>query len=158
MVWLLPAGLDASASFAGGIGDLARRFTGRTPEELLAAVQADPSGLEAELRTPWRFQLERASSRHRDPAGLARAIHGAITDHPIPDRELLRRVRIPTLIVTIGDDDLHRAELGAMMAGLMPNAELIALEDQTGLLRSLPDVVGRVTAFIAGETRSSETA
>jgi pimeloyl-ACP methyl ester carboxylesterase len=158
MVWLLPAGLDASETFGGGVADLARRFTGQSPDELLAAVEADPTGVEAELRTPWRFQLERAASRHHDPAGLARAIHGAITDHPIPDRELLRRVRTPTLIVTIGGDDLHRAELGAMMAALMPNAELIALEDQAALLRSLPDVVGRVTAFIAGETPSSETA
>jgi pimeloyl-ACP methyl ester carboxylesterase len=88
--------------------------------------------------------------RHDDPDGLARAIHGVIEDWPIPDRELLRDVAAPTIIVTIEGDEVHPAELGQLFAQLLPNAELIALEDQDELLRRIPELVARVSAFIAG--------
>jgi pimeloyl-ACP methyl ester carboxylesterase len=89
--------------------------------------------------------------QHDDPDGLARAIHGVIEDWPIPDRELLRAVVAPTIIVTIEGDEIHPAELGRLFSQLLPNAELIALEDQDELLRRIPELVARVSAFIAGE-------
>ena len=85
-----------------------------------------------------------------DPDGLARAIHGAVEDWPIPDRKLLRDVATPTIIVTIEGDEIHPAELGRLLSELLPNAELIALQDQDELLRRIPELVARVSAFIAG--------
>jgi len=85
------------------------------------------------------------------PDGLARAIHGVVEDWPIPDREMLRAVRIPTLIVCIEGDEIHPAELGRILAGLMPEAELIVYESQATLFERLPALVTRVSSFIAGD-------
>jgi hypothetical protein len=52
--------------------------------------------------------------------------------------------------VTIEGDEVHPAELGRLFSELLPNAELIALEDQRELLRRIPELVARVSAFIAG--------
>jgi pimeloyl-ACP methyl ester carboxylesterase len=73
-----------------------------------------------------------------------------VEDWPIPDRELLRDVQIPTIIVTIEGDEIHPAELGRLFAELLPNAELIALQSQEELLRRIPELVVRVSGFIAG--------
>jgi pimeloyl-ACP methyl ester carboxylesterase len=104
------------------------------------------------VETPWRLELDRLMWQHDDPDGLSRAIHGVVEDWPIPDRELLRDVRIPTIIVTLEGDDIHPAELGPLFAELLPNAELIALQSQEELLRRIPEIVVRVSGFIAGES------
>jgi 3-oxoadipate enol-lactonase len=127
MVWLLPAGLDLPFG-------LANRY------HLIAE----------DLETPWRLELDRVLWQHDDPDGLARAIHGAVEDWPIPNRELLRDVATPTIIVTIEGDDIHPAELGLLLSELLANAELIALGSQEELLRRIPELVARVSAFIAG--------
>jgi 3-oxoadipate enol-lactonase len=150
MVWLLPAGLDGPFSLAGRYRAIADDIRGTTPEELLESMVGDPRRVAELARTPWRLEVDRVLWQHDDPDALARAIHGAVSDHPIHDREALRSVRIPTLILTIEGDDLHPAELGRMFAGLLPNAELIALEGQHALFERLPEVVARVSAFIGG--------
>jgi len=146
MVWLLPAGLDRPFPVAGRYHDLARSFDGATPEEMLERVLGSADAIE----TPWRMQLDRMLWQHDDPSGLARAVHGVVEDFPIPDRELLRRVEIPTLIVTLAGDEIHPAELGELFVGLMPNAELLAFESQRALFDDLGNVLARVSAFIAG--------
>jgi pimeloyl-ACP methyl ester carboxylesterase len=102
------------------------------------------------LETPWRLEYDRLLWHHDDPDGLARAIHGVVDHWPIPDRELLREVRIPTLIVCIGDDELHPVALGHIFEELMPNAELIEFANQGELVGQIPSLVARVSAFIAG--------
>jgi hypothetical protein len=52
--------------------------------------------------------------------------------------------------VTIEGDEIHPAELGRLFAELLPNAELIALQSQEELLRRIPELVMRVSGFIAG--------
>jgi len=150
MVWLLPAGLDAPFPLASRYHDLAASLNGKSPEELLAAMLGDPARVEEALRTPWRFELDKVLWEHADPTGLARAIHGVVDDHPIPDRELLRRVEIPTMILTIDGDEIHPAELGRILADLLPNAELLPFASQEELFAQIPVVVQRVGAFIAG--------
>jgi pimeloyl-ACP methyl ester carboxylesterase len=88
--------------------------------------------------------------QHDDPDGLARAIHGVVEDWPIRDREALRRVPIPTLIVCIEGDEIHPAELGRILADLLPNADLIVYGSQEELFAKIPALVARVSAFIAG--------
>jgi pimeloyl-ACP methyl ester carboxylesterase len=147
MIWLLPAGLDRPFPRAGRYHELARSFDGLTPEEMLASVAGSTTGLE----TPWRFELDQLLWQHEDPSGLARAIHGVVEDFPIPDRELLRRVEIPTLIITLAGDEIHPAELGEIYADLMPNAELLAFASQQALFADLQGVLARVSDFISGE-------
>lgn len=150
MVWLLPAGLDLPFGLAKRYHLLAGDLEGKTPEEALQAVLNDPARVARYLETPWRIEVDRVMWQHEDPDGLARAINGAVDDWPIPDRELLRRVEIPTVIVTIEGDEIHPAELGRVFADLLPNAELLAFESQEQLFGQIRELVSRISAFIAG--------
>ena len=150
MVWLLPAGLDMPFGLAGRYRELAATLDGKTPEEMLVSI-AGEAPLDEALGTPWRFEVDKVLWEHADPSGLARAIRGVVQDHPIPDRELLRAVGIPTLIICIEGDEIHPAELGRIFAGLLPKAELIVLESQESLFAELPALIERVSAFIARE-------
>jgi pimeloyl-ACP methyl ester carboxylesterase len=150
MVWLMPAGLDRHFSIAGRYRALAGDLEGKTPQEALDAVLNDPGRAAEYLDTPWRLEVDRVLWQHDDPDGLARAIRGAVEDWPIPDRELLRDVPIPTLIVCIEGDDIHPAELGRILAGLLPNAELLVYGGQEELFAQIPALVARVSSFIAG--------
>jgi pimeloyl-ACP methyl ester carboxylesterase len=151
MVWLLPAGLDLPFPLKGRYDALAGDLDGRSPEEALAAILDDPARVAAYVDTPWRFEMDRVLWQHDDPSGLARAIRGVVADHPIPDRELLRKVEIPTQVVGIEGDELHPAELARVLADLLPNAELIVFEGQDELFRRIPELIARVSAFLAGE-------
>jgi 3-oxoadipate enol-lactonase len=151
MVWLLPAGLDLPFPLKGRYDALAGDLDGKTPDEALAAILGDPVRTAQYVDTPWRFEMDRLLWQHDDPSGLARAIRGVVADHPIPDRELLRAVGIPTLVVGIEGDELHPAELARILAGLLPNADLVVFEDQEELFRRIPELVARVSAFLAGE-------
>lgn len=150
MVWLLPAGLDRPFSLAGRYHELAGDLEGKNPQEALDAAINDPSRVAEYLETPWRIEVDRVLWQHEDPDGLARAIHGAVDDWPIPDRDALADVRIPTLIVCVEGDEIHPAELGRILASLMPNAELLEFDDQETLFAHLPSLVARVSSFIAG--------
>jgi pimeloyl-ACP methyl ester carboxylesterase len=150
MVWLLPAGLDGPFSLAGRYHELAGDLEGKSSEEALDAMLSDPARVAEYIETPWRIEVDRVLWQHDDPDGLARAIHGVVDDWPIPDREMLRSVRIPTLIVCIEGDDIHLAEIGRIVAGLLPNAELIVYENQDELFAQVPALVARVSSFIAG--------
>ena len=151
MVWLLPAGLDVPFPLAGRYRDLAASLDGLSSEEMLERVV----GSAETFATPWQWQLEQLLWQHEDPSGLARAIRGVISDHPIPDRELLRRVEIPTLVITLAGDEIHPAALGEIVVELMPNAELLAFGSRQALLDDLANVVARVSSFIAGGTMSA---
>jgi pimeloyl-ACP methyl ester carboxylesterase len=151
MVWLLPAGLDLPFGLANRYHLLAEDLEGKTPQEALETVLNDPARVAEYLETPWRLELDRVLWQHDDPDALAHAIHGVVEDWPIPDRELLRDVATPTIVVTIEGDEIHPAELGRLLPELLPNAELIALRSQEELLRRIPQLVARVSAFIAGE-------
>jgi pimeloyl-ACP methyl ester carboxylesterase len=128
MVWLLPAGLDMPFPLAARYHELAAEY----------------------VETPWRLEIDKMLWQHDDPDGLARAVHGVVDDWPIPDRELLRKVEIPTLIVSIEGDEIHPAELGRILADLLPNAELIEFSSQQELFERVPELVARVSSFIAG--------
>jgi 3-oxoadipate enol-lactonase len=151
MIWLLPAGLDVPFSQSPRYDALAEAIDGKSPEEALEAVLGDPARVAEAIQTPWRFELERVMWDHADPSGLARAIHGIVDDFPIPDRELLRRVEIPTLIVCIEGDDIHPADLGRIFVDLMPKAELIVFSGLDDLYAGIPSLLERVIAFMNGD-------
>ena len=150
MVWLLPAGLDGPFALAGRYHALAGDLEGKAPQEALEAVLNDPGRVAEYVQTPWRLDLDRVLWQHDDPDGLARAVHGVVEDWPIPDREMLREVKVPTLIVCIEGDEIHPAELGGTIASLMPNAELVVYESQDDLFGQIPTLVARASSFIAG--------
>jgi pimeloyl-ACP methyl ester carboxylesterase len=71
-------------------------------------------------------------------------------DTAIADRDLLRAVAAPTLILCQEGDELHPVELGFVLADLLPNAELIVLGSEDELMARLPELVARVADFLAG--------
>ena len=147
-MWLLPAG-STCRSRSPQYHELAGDLEGKTAEEALAAVLNDPRRLSEYVETPWLLEIDRVLWQHDDPDGLARAIHGVVDDWPIPDRELLRKVSIPTRSCIEGTRSIP-AELGRILADLLPNAELIEFASQQELFERIPELVARVSSFIAG--------
>jgi pimeloyl-ACP methyl ester carboxylesterase len=152
MVWLLPAGLDIPFPLKDRYHELAGGLEGKTPTQALETVLGDPAKVAERIQTPWRWEIERVLWEHDDFDALARAIHGVVEDWPIPDRELLRGVEIPTLIVGIEGDEIHPARLARLLDELMPNAELAMYDSQDELFRRIPELIPRVVAFLTGES------
>ncbi|MGQ0670959.1 MAG: alpha/beta fold hydrolase [Actinomycetota bacterium] len=148
MVFLLPAGLDRPFRNRERFLHTADLLDGRSPEEAVEAILSDPDRAAEYLQTPWRLDFDRAMWEHRDPDGLARAIRGVIEDHPVSDRELLRAVTAPVLLICLEGDPIHPAELGRILADLMPNAELIVFESIDAMFGAIPKLVRRVSEFL----------
>jgi 3-oxoadipate enol-lactonase len=149
-VWLLPAGLDRRFGFLERYERVAAELEDKTPEEALETVLSDPDRVADYLRTPWREELDRMMWEHADPDGLARAIRGAISDVPVRDRESLRRVERPVLLICIEGDEIHPAELGRILHDLLPRSELLEYPTQQALFEAIPELVPRVVAFLTG--------
>ncbi len=149
MVWLLPAGLDRPFGFKERYRELAAKLEGRSPEEALQAIVSDSERAAEYLRAPWKLAIDQVMWDHDDPDGVARAIREVIEDWPVPDRELLRRVTAPTLLICIEGDEIHPAELGRILVGLLPNAELLTFQSESALFEAIPALVPRVAEFLA---------
>jgi pimeloyl-ACP methyl ester carboxylesterase len=147
-VWLLPAALDGAFAFKERYRKLAADLEGKTPDEALATVLSDPGRVAEYLNEPWREDLDRVMWTHADPDGLARAIRGVIDDWPVRGRELLRRIIAPVLLICIEGDEVHPVELGHLLAGLLPNSELLVYGSQRELFEALPALVQRVVSFL----------
>jgi len=150
MVWLLPAALDTPFGFKDRYLELAGQLDGKTPEEALEAIVSDPARVAQYVQTPWKLEIDKVMWDHRHPEGVARAIREVIEDWPVSDRELLRRVTAPTLLICIEGDDIHPAALGRILDDLLPHSELLMFESEAALFRAIPMLVQRVGAFLAG--------
>jgi pimeloyl-ACP methyl ester carboxylesterase len=148
-VWLLPAGLDLPFAFKGRYREMAAELEGKSPEEALEAILSDPDRAAQYIATPWKLEMDKVMWDHRHPDGVARAIRGVIEDWPVSDRELLRKVENPVLLVCIESDEIHPVELGRILAELMPNAELLTFPNDVALFEQLPELVQKVSAFLA---------
>lgn len=150
MVFLLPAGLDVPPRRTERFLRTADLLEGATREQAIEAVLADPERVASYVRAPWLRELDRALWRDLNPDGVARAIHGVIEDYPVPDREMLRAVKAPVLLICREGDDIHPAELGHILADLFPNAEMMMFSDEAEMVTAVPEIVGRVGEFLAG--------
>jgi pimeloyl-ACP methyl ester carboxylesterase len=150
MVWLLPAGLDLPFPFKERYRQMAAELDGKTPDEALESILSDPQRVAEYVQTPWKLQIDKLMWDHDQPEGVARAIRGVIEDWPVPDRELLRRVTAPVLLICIEGDDVHPVELGRVLAGLLPSSELLVYGSEAELFLAIPELVRRVSAFLSG--------
>jgi pimeloyl-ACP methyl ester carboxylesterase len=150
MVWLLPAALDLPFGFRDRYQELAASLDGKTPEEALTAIVSDPERVAQYVQTPWKLEIDKVMWDHEHPDGLARAIREVIEDWPVPDRELLRKVTAPTLLICIEGDDIHPAELGRILHDLLPSSELLMFESEIALFQAIPSLVQRVGEFLTG--------
>lgn len=147
-VWLLPAALDLPFEFKDRFQELAASLDGKTPEEALATIVSDPERVAQYVQTPWKLEIDKVMWEHEHPEGVARAIREVIEDWPVRDRELLRTVTAPTLLICIEGDELHPAELGWILDDLLPSSELLMFDSEIALFQAIPMLVQRVGEFL----------
>jgi hypothetical protein len=56
------------------------------------------------------------------------------------------------MLICVEGDPIHPAELGRILAGLLPNAVLEMLPDVTAMFEALPRLVRMVSEFLSART------
>jgi 3-oxoadipate enol-lactonase len=148
IVMLLPASLDVPMRDPERFDAMAEILETFPKEEAIERILAmTPQRYE---RAPWLRELDLLLWADLNPAGVARAIRAVTRDVSISDRELLRKVEAPVLLICREGDSLHPAELGRMLLDLFPTSELITIPSEEELLASIPMLVERVRGFLEG--------
>jgi 3-oxoadipate enol-lactonase len=148
MVLLLPAGLDRAFQYKDRMLRMASLIEGKSQEEAIESVLSDPERVANYLEMPWLRDFDQRLLAGLNPVGVPRAIREIIEDYPIRDREELRAVTAPTLIIAREGDVIHPAEVARILADLMPNAELMMFEDAFQMYTGIPQIVTRVREFV----------
>ncbi len=148
LILLLPAGLDVEFDHKDRLLRSADLIEGRTREEAIEALLSDPARVEGYLQMPWLREFDRQLLADLNPVGVPRAIREVINDWPLRDRNEMAKVTAPTLIICRRGDVVHPLEVGQILAGIMPNAELLVFEDGDDMMRSIPEIIARVRDFL----------
>ncbi|MGH2573770.1 MAG: alpha/beta fold hydrolase [Actinomycetota bacterium] len=149
LIFLLPAGLDVPFQHKDRMLRTVRLLEGKPLEEAVEAILADPDRVAMYGQYPWLQELDRQLLKDLNPVGVPRAIREVIEDWPLHDREEMRKVTAPTLLICRRGDPIHPAEVGEVLAQVMPNAEVLMFDDGAQMYRSIPDIVARVREFLA---------
>ena len=150
LVFLLPAGLDRPFREKDRFIRTAELLESKPRDEAIDAILSDPGRLAVYERFPAMREMDRAAWDHADLGALAAAIREVIEDYPVQDRELLRAVRAPALVISREGDATHPARVARSIAEVMPNAELLEYPDDVTMYRAIPEIVQRVGELIAG--------
>jgi 3-oxoadipate enol-lactonase len=148
LVFLLPAALDVPLVDHAAFDRTAELLETMPTDEAIVAILDGSGRAEAYETQPALRELDMLLWQDMNPVGVARAIREVVRDVAIDDRERLREVTAPTLIIAREGDAVHPAELGRVLATLMPNAELILLGSEDELLGAIPMLIQRVAAFL----------
>jgi pimeloyl-ACP methyl ester carboxylesterase len=148
LIFLLPAGLDVEFQYKERMLRTVALVEGKTKEKAIEALLGDPERQANYIDYPFLRDLDRQMLQQFNPVGAPRAIREIIEDWPVSDREVLRRVTAPTLLICQEGDDIHPAELGRILVEIMPNAELLMFEDGRAMYEAIPEIVLRVREFI----------
>jgi pimeloyl-ACP methyl ester carboxylesterase len=149
IVFVLPAALDVELIDHERFDRVAELLETVPVDEAVRRIVADSKRVADYDEKPWLRELDMFLWHDLNAIGVARSIREITRDVAIADRALLREVSAPTLILSQEHDDIHPAELGRVLADLMPNAELLELGSEGELLARLPELVTRVAAFLA---------
>ncbi len=121
---------------------------GRTREEAIEALLSDPQRLANYVQMPWLRDFDRALMQDLNPVGVPRAIREIIEDWPLRDREDMRKVTAPTLLICREGDEIHPAIVGRVLVDIMPNAELLMFDDGDDMYTRIPEIVAAVRDFV----------
>jgi 3-oxoadipate enol-lactonase len=150
IVFILPAALDVRMTDHPRFDRVADLLETLPADEAIEAIVADSKRRADYDEKPWLRELDLFLWQDLNGVGVARAVREITRDVAIDDRQLLRAVTAPTLILCQEGDEIHPLELGVVLADLMPNAELIVMGSEEEMLARLPELVARVAAFLAG--------
>jgi 3-oxoadipate enol-lactonase len=148
LILLLPAGLDRAFQYKDRLLRMAALIEGKSREEAIETILSDPERVANYLEMPWLRDFDRRLLAGLNPVGVPRAIREVIDDYPIDDREDLRAITAPTLIIGREGDDIHPAEVARILADIMPNAELMMFGDAFQMYTGIPRIVERVREFV----------
>jgi 3-oxoadipate enol-lactonase len=150
LVFVMPAALDLQMTDHARFVRVAELLETLPVDEAIQRIVGDSKRVAEYDEKPWLRELDLFLWQDLNAIGVARAIREITRDVAIADRELLRKVTAPTLILCQEGDEIHPVELGYVLADLMPNTELILLASEDELMARLPELVTRVAAFLAG--------
>ena len=150
LVFLLPAALDRplAGAAAADFDRTADLLESLPLDEAIERILGGGGRAAAYEQAPWLRELDLLLWQEINAVGAARAIRQVVRDAAIEDRELLRRVQAPVLLICREGDSLHPAELGRVLEELLPNAQLVMLASERALLEAIPELVQRVAAFL----------
>ena len=148
IVFVMPAALDLELADHARFDRVADLLETLPVDEAIQRIVADSKRVAEYDEKPWLRELDLFLWQDLNAVGVARSIREITRDVAITDRELLRKVTAPTLILCQEGDEIHPVELGYLLTDLMPNAELIVLGSEDELLARLPELVARVAAFL----------
>lgn len=148
LIFLLPAGLDQPFQYKQRMLHAAGLLDGKSTEEAIEAITSDPGRAQSYLEYPWLRDFDRQNLQELNTVGVPRAIREVIEDWPLEDREQMRLVKAPTLLICREGDEIHPAEVGRILAGIMPNAELLLFRDGGEMYQAIPEIVARVRDFV----------
>ena len=149
LVLLLPAALDLPFTDTDDVLATAEILETYPKDEAIDRILARGGRAERYEQAPWLRDFDVLLWQDMNPIGVARAIRGIVGDRAIEDREALRKVEAPTMIICREGDRLHPAELGRILADLFPRSELIVLGSEEELLASIPVLVEKVAGFLS---------
>jgi 3-oxoadipate enol-lactonase len=151
VVFLLPASLDVPLRDHARFDHVAEVLETLEKDEAVARIMGEAERTGSYDGQPWMREVAMLLWQDANPVGLSRAIREVVRDVAIEDRELLRRVEAPVLLLCQEGDPLHPAELGRVLAELLPNAELLMLGSSEELMTQIPMLIARVSAFLTGQ-------
>lgn len=143
LVFLLPAALDVPLLDHSSFDRTAELLETLEKDEALERIVG-----EGAAGQPWMRDLAMLLWQDADPNGLARAIREVVRDVAIADRERLRRVTAPVLLICQDRDRIHPVEVGRALADVFPNSELLEYPSSEALFEAIPDLIRRVGAFL----------
>lgn len=149
LVFLLPAALDEPVVGHPLSLRTAELLETLPKDEAIARALAESGREAAYARAPGLREFDLLMWQDLDPAGVARAIRGVIGEVAIEDRERLRKVAAPALVIGRRGDSLHPIGVARALAELLPGAELIELGSEQELFDAIPQLVDRVARFLA---------
>jgi len=150
IVFVLPAALDVKMTDHARFDHVADLLETLPVDQAVEAIVADSTRRAEYDEKPWLRELDMFLWQDLNAVGVARSIREITRDTAIADRELLRAVTAPTLILCQEGDEIHPLELGLVLADLIPNTELVVMGSEDELLARLPELVGKVAAFLVG--------
>jgi len=149
LVFILPAALDVPLSGTEiGFEHTADLLETLPTDEAIDEILRGSGRASEYTDRPWLRDVDMLLWQDLQPLGVARALREVTLDVAIADRELLRRVSAPTLVIAREGDPIHPAELGRVLGALIPDAELIMLGSEEDLYASIPRLVERVARFL----------